>query len=122
MRILLTPVLLLAVAGFGGAPPAEPAGVFAFPNPARSHSTLRFTVPAGSLSAEAVLYAIDGRVVRRWGDGAFSRDGSGIRRLRWDLNTASGSRAASGVYLWALTVRLSDGRRTRRIVKVAVVR
>jgi len=122
MRFITLIILLSLSVTAQSAPTVSDKSVFAFPNPARIHSTLRFEESGAGGIAEAVLYAIDGREVRRWVDAEFSRPKPGVRHAKWNLTNKFGQRVSSGVYLWALTVRFPDGTSKRVISRVAVVR
>jgi len=120
-------IILAITMGFAGVVQAGSPGlskktVFAFPNPALEHSTLRFEAPPEFIRAEATLYGMDGRIVRKWTDVQFLTPRPGIRHARWDLTNTVGSRVSPGIYFWALTVTFVDGRASRVIKKVAVIR
>jgi hypothetical protein len=87
------------------------------PNPTGGRARFSFTLPAsaaGEAPAHLVVYAADGRRVRRLVDDPLS---PGIHEVTWDLRAEDGSRVAAGVYFarleWA-------GQRLDR--KIAVVR
>jgi carboxypeptidase family protein/flagellar hook capping protein FlgD len=81
------------------------------PDPARTTTQLRWSLPASARVQLAIL-DISGRALRRWGD---DRAAAGSHALTWDLRDGSGHRVAPGIYF----ARLEAG--GRRLVRSIVV-
>jgi hypothetical protein len=91
----------------------------AFPNPASTFATIRFTTAAGTDSVKIVIYDTKGRVVRRLENGPAA---AGVRTdVFWELGTDNGSPVANGIYLVKVTTNGTHGEVVDRI-KIAVVR
>ena len=111
---------ILAVTGLSSRPQAQlisiPGDDFghvrAFPNPWRSdvHSSYPLTIDGFPVSAVSTvrIFTIAGELVRTLG---------GTQSVRWDLCNNSGSRVASGVYIYLVT---ANGQ--QRSGKIAVIR
>ncbi|MBI5838041.1 MAG: VCBS repeat-containing protein [Candidatus Eisenbacteria bacterium] len=88
------------------------------PNPFRGTTAIRFQVPAGAKGAAAgrvrlTVHDVAGRVLRTLADGAKA---PGTYSVDWDGSDQSGSRVASGVYFYRLTV--GSEALTRKILMV----
>ncbi len=82
------------------------------PNPATRHATIEFGLPAPA-PVRVGIYDLSGRMIRTLIDGRLE---AGVHFATWDLRTADGSPATSGVYFY----RVSAG--PYRVSKVLVVR
>jgi hypothetical protein len=83
---------------------------FAQPNPFRGRTTIRFTMPRDG-QAEIAIYDVAGRLVRSLLSGYAP---AGPHDVVWDGRNDSGSRVASGVYLYQF--RSGDRVETKRMV------
>jgi hypothetical protein len=91
----------------------------AFPNPARSSATIRFTPAVGTDNVKIVIYDTKGHVVRHLDNGtAFA----GVRTdVIWELGTDGGSPVANGTYLVKVTSQGTHSDVVDRI-KIVVIR
>ncbi|MDE2293366.1 MAG: T9SS type A sorting domain-containing protein, partial [Elusimicrobia bacterium] len=96
--------------------------VFAFPNPARSRTTIRFVSGLPGLEAQVLIFDIAGNEVKELPGSQFTSPSSGLYHADWDLTNDRGEAVASGVYLFMVKVKGSNGQTGKVIKKLAVVR
>ena len=103
--------------------PLPEAQVFAFPNPARSQTTVRFYSPLWPLEAQVSVFDIAGVLVRELAGSELVPAAPGVYHARWDLTNSRGEAVASGVYLFMVKVKGGpDGQSAKVIKKLAVVK
>jgi|GEM_PF-644705 len=95
------------------------SSILAYPNPARSGDSIRFTVEGQGIAEVKVdIFNLSGTLV--YSSGFVPGPG---RELTWNLLDGKGEALASGVYLYIVTVRGWDGASQRsRIGKLIVLR
>lgn len=91
--------------------------VAAYPNPARTRSTLRYRLSQVAESVTVEIFDTAGRRVRRL-QGPTS---VGRQAVSWDLTSRRGRRVRNGVYLARISAR-SGGQISRKNTKIAVLR
>jgi len=101
--------------------------VFAFPNPARQSTTLRFLTTLLPLEAQIRIFDIAGSLVKELstsaGDiAAAPASGLSVYHANWDLTNSKGAGVASGVYLFAVKVKGGNDQSALVIKKLAVVK
>ncbi|MBI2069828.1 MAG: fibronectin type III domain-containing protein [Elusimicrobia bacterium] len=97
--------------------------VFAFPNPAKDESTIRFIANIPTIEARIAIYDIAGNLVRELSGGDIRDSGTGIFRARWDTTNLYGDRVASGVYVFVVQVRDTTNNKNAKVVKkLAIIR
>ncbi|MFN0151217.1 MAG: FlgD immunoglobulin-like domain containing protein [bacterium] len=94
-------------------PSAAPRILMAQPNPARSQTRLRFSVPASG-DAQLAIYDVGGRLVRELALGPLA---PGVHEATWDGAARDGTPVASGVYF----ARLTAGEQSHAL-RVSIVR
>ena len=97
-------------------------GVFAFPNPARVSTTIRFETSSNLLDARIRIFDVTGRMVKEISRSDIKSPKPGLCHATWDLRNMSGAAVASGVYIFVVGVSGSDGRSHRVVKKLAVVK
>jgi hypothetical protein len=103
--------------------PLPEVQVFAFPNPARTETTLRFYTPLQPLEAQVAVFDIAGALVREIPGSEIVPSAPGVYHARWDLANSRGEGVASGVYLFMVKVKGGpDGQKAKVIKKLAVVK
>jgi len=103
--------------------PLPEGQVFAFPNPARSQTTVRFYSPLWPLEAQVSVFDIAGVLVRELAGSELVPAAPGVYHARWDLTNSRGEAVASGVYLFMVKVKGGpDGQSAKVIKKLAVVK
>jgi flagellar hook assembly protein FlgD len=102
-----------AVTGIGDPGPGAGLTLSARPNPTRSRSVIRFSLPAAERVSLAV-YDIQGRRIATVFQGTL---GAGDHRTAWDGTADTGGPAPSGVYFVRL-VRDGGIARTARVVRI----
>ncbi|MBI5594896.1 MAG: hypothetical protein HY928_02280 [Elusimicrobia bacterium] len=102
--------------------PLPEAQVFAFPNPARERTTVRFVSGLPGLEAQVSIFDIAGVLVREIPGSSMVPKPGGLYHAAWDLANDRGEAVASGVYLVMVKVRGSNGQSGKVIKKLAVVR
>ena len=103
--------------------PLPEASVFAFPNPARTVTTIRFVTVLAPLEADILIFDIAGNVVREIPGSQINAAAAPIYRVDWDLNNSRGQAVASGVYSVMVKIRGGSENQTAKVIKkVAVVR
>jgi hypothetical protein len=109
--------------------PLPSASVFAFPNPARTSTTIRFTSALQPLQADITIFDIGGNLVREIpGDQVQTlldpaTGNPDLYHADWDLRNSRGEDVASGVYLFMVKVKGGTGNQLVKVIKkVAVVR
>lgn len=111
-----SPVASLALSGTTDVGPGTGLPSLAFrtpaPNPAMSHTTLRFDLPRAG-PVRLVVYDLSGRLVRVLRDGS---QGAGTHVADWDLKDEGGARVRTGLYFTQLA---ADGRTLRQRLVVA---
>lgn len=98
--------------------------VFAFPNPAKNSTTFRFVTPYNSFEALIDVFDVSGRLVREI-PGSMIKPWPptpGLYHADWDLTNSRGQAVASGVYLFSVKIKGSDGTVVKVVKKLAVVR
>lgn len=95
--------------------------VFAYPNPAAAEVHLHFEPSAAAYEAEAEVFDVAGRLVKRLTvHAADPAVGGATRRFTWDLARDG---AAPGVYIYVLRVRdSSSGETAKAVKKFAIIR
>ncbi|MBI5242612.1 MAG: carboxypeptidase regulatory-like domain-containing protein [Elusimicrobia bacterium] len=97
--------------------------VYAYPNPARSWSTIRFYSPLWPLEAQVAIFDIAGALVREIPGSELVSTAPGVYHAQWDLKNMRGENAASGVYLFMVKVKGGPERQNAKVIKkLAVVR
>jgi hypothetical protein len=90
--------------------PSVPQISFAQPNPFRSGTTIRYTIPHEG-KVEIAVFDVSGRLIRNLVNSTMP---AGDHQAHWDGRDHSGNRIAAGVYLYRL--RYGDVEETRRVV------
>lgn len=81
-------------------------GLKNYPNPVSVKTTISYNLPdAGEVTLR--IFDVNGNMVAELGNGLYQ--GQGENSLEWDLTTLSGVTAASGSYLYELSVAASSG-------------
>ena len=86
-----------------------------YPNPFNPSTLISYTLPVHA-AVTVVVYDILGNIVSELFNGEAQQ---GYNAIMWNASNVSGLKAASGVYLYRVTARLSDGRSysdTKRMV------
>jgi len=96
--------------------------VYAFPNPARHATTLRFSSTLPGLEAQMMIFDIAGNLVKEIAGSEMSSPRPSVYHFPWDLRNNDGEGVASGVYLFMVKVRGSNGQSAKVIKKLAVVK
>ena len=104
--------------------PLPDSSVFAFPNPARTSTTIRFQTALSPLQADIDIFDIAGNLVREIRGDQIQQQADQITyHASWDLANSRGQAVASGVYLVMLKVKGGTGNQSAKVIKkVAVVR
>jgi hypothetical protein len=102
--------------------PLPVESVFAFPNPARSGTTIRFITGLFPFEGNVRIFDIAGQLVREIPGGELSSPSPGLYHAVWDLKNNNGQDVASGVYLFIVKVKGANGQTAKVVKKVAVVR
>ncbi len=104
--------------------PLPEASVFAFPNPARHSTTIRFETALQPLEAQIAIFDLKGGLVREVpGSQIVATATPGVYHYVWDLTNARGGAVASGVYLFMVKVKGgSENQLVKVIKKLAVVK
>jgi hypothetical protein len=105
--------------------PLPDSGVFNFPNPARTSTTLRFQTALAPLEAQIVIFDLAGNIVREIpGDQIQLAQGqTDVYHYKWDLTNSSGRDVASGVYFMMVKIKGGSENQSAKVIKkVAVVR
>ncbi len=123
MKHLVLAGLLFAASGASAVSDPLPADqVFAFPNPARSQTTIRFMSELPGSEVRVRVFDVSGGLVKEWAGPALTSPKPGLTHAAWDLTNDLGQRVASGVYLFEVKVSGPDGVVSKVIKKLAVVR
>lgn len=77
-----------------------------YPNPFNPSTMISFSLPVNG-SVTVTVYDILGNVVKELYNGASQQ---GYHSVQWNASDASGSKVASGMYLYRVTAQLSNGR------------
>ena len=86
-----------------------------YPNPFNPSTLISYTLPVHA-AVTVVVYDILGNIVSELFNGEAQQ---GYNAIMWNASNVSGLKAASGMYLYRVTARLSDGRSfsdTKRMV------
>lgn len=104
--------------------PLPDATVFAFPNPARHSTTIRFETALQPLEAQIAIFDLKGALVREVPGSLITATATpGLYHYVWDLTNSRGTPVASGVYLFMVKVKGgSENQLVKVIKKLAVVR
>jgi len=109
--------------------PLPENAVFAFPNPARRSTTLRFLTTLLPVEAHIRIFDVAGSLVKELSiaDGSIVAapigSGASVYHATWDLTNTRGASVASGVYLFAVKVKGGSANQTAMVIKkVAVVK
>ncbi|TPW20820.1 MAG: hypothetical protein FD126_1308 [Elusimicrobia bacterium] len=102
--------------------PLPVASVFAFPNPAAAQTTFRFVSALPGLEAQVTVFDIAGNLVKELPGSAFVPKPGGLYHAVWDLTNDDGEAVASGVYLFMVKVKGTNGQAAKVVKKLAVVR
>lgn len=104
--------------------PLPDATVFAFPNPARHSTTIRFETALQPLEAQIAIFDLKGSLVREVPGSQITATATpGLYHYVWDLTNAQGRGVASGVYLFMVKVKGgSENQLVKVVKKLAVVR
>ncbi|MDX6771020.1 MAG: right-handed parallel beta-helix repeat-containing protein [Elusimicrobiota bacterium] len=104
--------------------PLPEASVFAFPNPARHSTTIRFETALQPLEAQIAIFDLKGGLVREVPGSQITATATpGVYHYVWDLTNSRGTGVASGVYLFMVKVKGgSENQLVKVIKKLAVVR
>jgi flagellar hook assembly protein FlgD len=100
------------------------SAVYAFPNPARTSTTIRFQAELSPIQADITIYDIAGNLVREISGGQIQLQADQLTyHAPWDLTNSRGQAVASGVYLVMVKVNDGTGNPLAKVVKkVAVIR
>src|SRR5579883_2738463 len=101
-----------------------PAGsVFAFPNPARTSTTIRFQTALQPLEAEVSIFDVAGNLIYQIPGSQIVAAGPDLYHAIWPLVNSNGQGVASGVYLAMLKVKGGVENQTAKVItKIAVVK
>lgn len=102
--------------------PLPEASVFAFPNPARTATTIRFESALSPIEAGIYIFDLRGNLVKEIPDSQISRAAAPVYRAAWDLNNSAGRSVAPGVYHVMVKIKGGDDQAAKVIKKLAVVR
>ncbi|MBI5597448.1 MAG: VCBS repeat-containing protein [Elusimicrobia bacterium] len=102
--------------------PLPEAQAFAFPNPARERTTFRFVSGLPGIEAQVSVFDIAGVLVKEIPGSAMAVKPGGLYHAVWDLTNDAGESVASGVYLFMVKVRGSNGQTGKVVKKLAIVR
>ncbi len=103
--------------------PLPTDSVFAFPNPARTRTTIRFVSTLIPLEAQVSIFDIAGNLVRELAGSQMSSPAPGLYHAVWDLDNDRGEAVASGVYLFMVKVKGGPESQSAKVVKkLAIVR
>jgi hypothetical protein len=103
--------------------PLPNVSVFAFPNPARTSTTIRFQTALQPLQADVTIFDIAGNLVREIPGDQLTTPDNLTYYAKWDLTNSSGQNVASGVYLMMVKVKGGSGAQMGKVIKkIAVVR
>ena len=103
--------------------PLPEEAVFAFPNPARTATTIRFMTDLAPLEADINIFDLAGNLVREFPGSAIVAMPGSRYHVVWDLNNSRGQAVASGVYLVMVKIKGGSDSQTAKVIKkVAVVR
>ncbi|MEK7743435.1 MAG: hypothetical protein AAB578_03530, partial [Elusimicrobiota bacterium] len=97
--------------------PLPTDSVFAFPNPARGQTTIRFVSTLLPLEAQVSIFDIAGNLVREIAGSQMSSPAPGLYHAVWDLNNDRGEAVASGVYLFMVKVKGGSESQSAKVVK-----
>lgn len=102
--------------------PLPEAAVFAFPNPARTATTIRFESALSPIEAGIYIFDLRGNLVKEIPDSQISRAAAPVYRAAWDLSNSAGRSVAPGVYHVMVKIKGGDDQSAKVIKKLAVVR
>lgn len=103
--------------------PLPEAAVYAFPNPARHSTTIRFETALLPLEAQIAIFDLKGSLVREIPGSQITSPSAGRYHYVWDLTNSRGQAVASGVYLFMVKVKGgTDNQLVKVVKKLAVVR
>ena len=103
--------------------PLPARAVFAFPNPARSVTTIRFATDLWPLEADIHIFDLAGSLVREFPGSSIVQPTPGVYHAVWDLTNLKGQGVASGVYIVMVKIKGGSDNQTAKVIKkVAVVR
>jgi hypothetical protein len=102
--------------------PLPEGDVFAFPNPARHATTIRFRSALPGLEAQIRIFDIAGNLVREITGSEMNSPSPGLYHAPWNLTNMDGEGVASGVYLFIVKVKGSNGQSGKVIKKLAIVK
>lgn len=101
--------------------------VFAFPNPARRSTTIRFQTSLLPWDADIRIFDLKGQLVKALSKSAGEiadapGSGFGVAHAVWDLTNMRGEPVASGVYFFSVKIRGGNDQSALVTKKLAVVR
>lgn len=102
--------------------PLPEASVFAFPNPARTATTIRFESALSPIEAGIYIFDLRGNLVKEIPDSQISRVAAPVYRAAWDLSNSAGRPVTPGVYHVMVKIKGGDDQSAKVIKKLAVVR
>lgn len=102
--------------------PLPESSVFAFPNPARTATTIRFESALSPIEAGIYIFDLRGNLVKEISDSQISRAAAPVYRAAWDLSNSAGRSVAPGVYHVMVKIKGGDDQSAKVIKKLAVVR
>ncbi|MBI4386089.1 MAG: hypothetical protein HY551_01780, partial [Elusimicrobia bacterium] len=103
-------------------PLPEPS-VYAFPNPARDRTTLRFETNVAGPEAQILVFDVTGALVREIPGSEMTSPQLGLYHANWDLTNQRGEAVVSGIYLFLVKVRSSTTGQVAHVTKkLAIVR
>ncbi|MEK7382105.1 MAG: T9SS type A sorting domain-containing protein [Elusimicrobiota bacterium] len=103
--------------------PLPKRAVFAFPNPARSATTIRFATDLWPLEADITVFDLAGNLVREFPGSSIVAATPGVYHAAWDLTNSKGQAVVSGVYIVMVKIKGGSDNQTAKVIKkVAVVR
>ena len=105
--------------------PLPDAEVFAFPNPAKTSTTIRFQSALLPLEADVRVFDLAGNLVKRFskaGGTVVATGAPGVYHADWDLTNMKGQSVASGVYFFMVKVNGGNNQSALITKKLAVVK
>ena len=94
-----------------------------YPNPFRDRTTFSFEYNQASsmLEAEIKIYSLNGNLIKTIQEPIYT-NGYRSQQIEWDGTTDTGMKIASGIYVYALRLKLPDGTDVYQSSKMVVLR
>ena len=123
LQLAALALLLTALPTAAGLLSGRSAAVFAFPNPARTSTIIRFQTDFSPLESDIEIFDVAGNLVREIRSDRIQLQADQLTyHAPWDLTNSRGQAVAAGVYLVVVKVKGGSGDQDRVLKKVAVVR